>query len=177
MATPKFPPPPRSAQNSSACSCSLTRRYSPGGDQVDGEQVVARETVQRREPAEPAAEGQTGHAGVRHRAAGRRQSEGLRLAVDVGPEAPPATRTVERRRIDVDGPHRRQVDHQSAVGHGLAGHVVPAAAHRHEKVVLAGEPHRGHDVGGAGAAHDRPRADDRSCRSRPAARRRSRRRA
>ena len=51
--------------------------------------------------------------------------------------------------IDADRVHRRQVDHQPAVGNGVPGDVVTAAADPDLQVAAAAEPDRGSDVGGA----------------------------
>jgi hypothetical protein len=47
-----------------------------------------------------------------------------------------------------------QVDGQAAIGHGLARHVVTAAADGRREPVRAGHVDRGHHVLGAGAAQD-----------------------
>ena len=87
MTTPKLPPPPRSAQNRSGSRFGVDRtERAVGGDDVGGEQVVDGQAVLAHQPAEPAAEGQAGDAGVRHGAAGRGQAERLRLAVELAPQ-------------------------------------------------------------------------------------------
>ena len=75
---------------------------------------------------------------------------------------PPCARSGPRLRVDVDAPHLRQVDHQPAVGHGPAGDVVAAAAHRHLQPALAAEQHGLRDVGRPPAARDdrRPLVDE-----------------
>jgi hypothetical protein len=57
-------------------------------------------------------------------------------------------------RIDPDTSHRREVDHEPAVGYGESEDAVPAAAHADLEVVLAGEPHRRCHVVAARAAND-----------------------
>jgi len=61
-----------------------------------------------------------------------------------------------RGRVHRDLPEPGQVDGQAAIGHRLAGHVVPAAANRGSEAELVRDADRGHDVGGAGAAQDQP---------------------
>ena len=129
-----------------------------GGDQIDRLQVVARQAVDAREPADAAAEGEAADAGVRDRPAGRGQTERLRLPVDVGPQRAAGDPHRRSRRIDMHTAHRREVDHQRTVGDRSSGHVVTAAADRHQHVLLASEPHRRHHVGRARTAHDRPRS-------------------
>ena len=56
------------------------------GDDVGGDQVVAREAELAHRPADAAAEREPGDAGARHEPAGRREAVRLRLVVDVGPD-------------------------------------------------------------------------------------------
>jgi hypothetical protein len=60
--------------------------------------------------------------------------------------------------IDVDAFHGRQVDHQAAVGHRLAGDLVAAAAHRDLEFPFPGEVDGVDDIGGGQAAGDQRRA-------------------
>ena len=98
VTTPKLPPPPRRAQNRSACS------DLAGGDEravrehdVGGEQVVDGEAVAPGQVADAAAEGQAAHAGGRDEPAGRRHAEADRRVVDVAPTCSRRpTRTVRR---------------------------------------------------------------------------------
>jgi hypothetical protein len=57
-----------------------------GRDELDREQVVDRQAVLAREPADAAAERQPGDPGVRDLAAGDGEAVRLRLAVEVAPE-------------------------------------------------------------------------------------------
>ncbi len=98
-------------------------------DELDGEHVVGREAVLRHQPPEPAAERQSGDAGVGDRAARGREAVQCRLTVQLGPEAPALGAQRHRIAVDVDPSHRREVDHQRAVDHRPAGDVVTAAAH------------------------------------------------
>ena len=63
--TPKLPPPPRSAQKRSGCSC-LRRgqQLAIGGDDPCADQVVDREAVPAHHPADTAAQGETADADV-----------------------------------------------------------------------------------------------------------------
>ena len=65
-------------------------------------------------------------------------------------------------RVDPDRVHRRQVDHQPAVGHRQPDDAVAAALHADLQAGLAAEPDGGHDVVGRRAARDqrRPPVDD-----------------
>src|SRR5690242_19067516 len=59
------------------------------------------------------------------------------------------------RRVNPDPLHRRQVDHQAAVGNAQAGHVVAAAAHRYLGRLLAADGDRVHDVRDGAAPGDK----------------------
>ena len=78
VTTPKFPPPPRSAQNRSGCSVGARPHAAPVGQHDLGRlQVVDRQAALRGEPPEAAAEGEAADAGVADGA--RRDGEPVRL--------------------------------------------------------------------------------------------------
>ena len=96
VTTPKLPPPPRSAQNRSACSSCVARTIRPSarttvavGERVDREPEAAHE------PADAAAEREAADAGVRDDAGGDDEAVRLGAAVDV---------TEERAAPDPDAP-------------------------------------------------------------------------
>ncbi len=150
---PKLPPPPRIAQKRSGFSSSLAGTISPvGGHHVGGEQVVDSGAVLAHQPADAAAEGEAGDAGVGDDPADRREPEELRLAVELAPEHAGLGARGARRGVDSDPLHRREVDHEAAVADGVTADVVAAAADGDEQVMLAREADRGEDVGDAGAA-------------------------
>jgi hypothetical protein len=60
--------------------------------------------------------------------------------------------------VHLDALHRREVDHQAAVGDGQAGDVVTAAAHRNLGGQLAAHRHGVGHVGHRAAAGDEPGA-------------------
>ena len=107
------------------------------GDDLDGEQVVGREAVSTHQVAEAATERVTGDAGRGHRPAGDGEAVKLGLPIQLSPRDAGLRSCCPRRRIDVDPPHRTQVDHQATVGHGLACNVVPAPTHRELEPLLA----------------------------------------
>ena len=125
-----------------------------GRDDVGGEEVVDRQAVLAGQVPEPAAEGQAAHAGGRDDPA--RHGEIVRLCriVDVCPRT--ASADARRARLGVDDhlAQQRQVADDAVVHHAQATAVVPAAAHREEEVVRAGERDRAGDVVGPGAAGD-----------------------
>ena len=61
-------------------------------------------------------------------------------------------------RVDDDLAHAREVDHQAALGDGVAGDVMAAAANAEQHPMAGGEAHRRLHVGLARAAGDRRRA-------------------
>ena len=125
-----------------------------GQDELQGDEVVAGQAVLAGEPADAAAQRQAGHAGLGHDPG--RDDEPVRRGgrVDVAEQA--AAARVHQLAFGIDGhlAQAGQVDGQAAVRHGLAGHVVAAAADRGREPVLAGHGDRGHHVLGAGAAQD-----------------------
>ena len=122
--------------------------------ELKGDEVVAGEAVLAGEPADPAAERQAGHPGLGHDPGRDDQPVRRGRGVDVAEPAAAARVHQPGRRIDGDLAQPGQVDGQAAVRHGLAGHVVTAAADRRRQAVLAGHVDRGHHVLGAGAAQD-----------------------
>jgi hypothetical protein len=60
--------------------------------------------------------------------------------------------------VDADPFHRRQVDHQAAIGDGQAGHVVAAVAYRYLARMVAGDRDRFHDVWDGAASGDKRRS-------------------
>ena len=92
-----------------------------------------------------------------HDAAGSGQPERLALAVEVRVQAAalgPDGGAIGSTRV---ARHRREVDHEAVVAQGVAGHGVASAPHRRRKLLLAGEPHGGDDVGHARTTGDERR--------------------
>ena len=56
--------------------------------------------------------------------------------------------------IDPDPFRQREIEHQPTVTDGIACHVVSAATHGKEEIVLPGEGDGGNDVGDTSTAHD-----------------------
>ncbi len=125
-----------------------------GRDQLGRQQVVASQPVQPLEPAAAAAEDEAGDARAGNAPAGGGQTEGLRLAIELAPReaglrahAPPGS-------VHAHALHGRQVQQEPAFDGGVAGHRVPAPAHRKRHAVLAREVDGSHHVGRAGGARD-----------------------
>ena len=103
---------------------------------------------------EPAAEGEAAHPGRRDDPARHREIVRLCRVVDVCPGTASADASRARLRVDDDLAQERQVADDAVVHYAQATAVVPAAAHREEEVVRAGERDRAGDVVGPGAAGD-----------------------
>ena len=164
VTTPKFPPPPRSAQNRSSFSASLAVSALPvGGDHLGRDEVVAREADAPRQVADAAAEREPAHAGRGDDAAGRREAVRVRGVVEHAPRGAALGAGRPGLGIDLNVRHAGQVDDDRVVGGAEAGHAVATAAHGQVELVLARVVHgRDHVVGGR-AAHDdaRPPVDHR----------------
>jgi hypothetical protein len=129
-----------------------------GGDDVHGLEVVDAQPVRAAQPADAAGEREPAHARLRDQPARCGEVEGGGLAVHVAPERAALHPGTPRRRVDPHRAHHREVDHQPALAHRVAGHVVPAAAHRERQAVVAREADAVDHVRRAGAAGDQRRA-------------------
>ena len=159
VTTPKLPPAPLSAQSRSGCSVALAVTSRPSAVTTSAERSASQlSPCLRRIQPKPAAEGEPGDAGLGHHAHRHRQPEHLGLAVQVADRHAALRPDPPRARVDPHAAHRRQVDDQAGVAHGVARHVVPAAAHGDRQTVLAPEGHGGSDVGDPDALGDEPRA-------------------
>ena len=163
VATPKLPPPPRSAQNRSGCEEASTSSTSPA--------AVTSSTPSRLSDARP-------YFAISQPS----PPPSVRPAMPVVETAPPVTArpcapaaslssaqvtppcavAVRPGGIDGDVLHVGEADHHPAVGDGAAGDVVAAAAHRHLEARAARERERGDDVLGRPGADDqrRPAVDE-----------------
>jgi hypothetical protein len=137
-------------QNRSSCGVALAGAQGPVRcHDVHRKQIVDGKAEFASEPALSAAERQARNAGGRDSADRRRETEGLRLAIEVGPEHARLRSDDARDRVDADALHARQVDHQTAIADRLASNAVTAAFYRDEQTMLASELHRRDDVGRA----------------------------
>jgi hypothetical protein len=84
---PKFPPAAAQApEELDVLSVARLDELASGGDQVDGEELVDRQSVLSLKPAEAAAERQAGDAGMGDDPARGREPESLALAVELAPK-------------------------------------------------------------------------------------------
>jgi hypothetical protein len=129
-----------------------------GGDDLGLDEIVDGEPVLAHEPADAAAQAEAPNPGVAHDAAGGRQTVCLGLVVDVAPQGTALDEGRALDRIDRDGAHRRQVDHDPAVAHCGTGDAVTSAANGDLEIAIAAKTHRCGHIGGAAAAGDQPRS-------------------
>ena len=129
-----------------------------GGDHLDLREVVDGEPVLAHEPADAAAQADTADAGMADDAARGSETVRLRRMVDISPQGAALDECRALDRIDRDGAHRRQVDHDPAVAHRGAGDVVTPTANGDLEIAVAGEAHRGGHIGGVAAAGNQPRS-------------------
>ena len=128
-----------------------------GGDEIDGEQVIAGQPVFVPQPAEATAQGEARNAGIGVGAPGGRQAERLGLAVKFAPLDSPLRAHRVSDRIDPNAFHQGQVDYQSTMADARASEAVRPTAHGYQQVVLTGEVDRLHDVGDPSGAGDQAR--------------------
>ena len=125
-----------------------------GGHELGGQQVVGREPVLGHQPAEPAAQRETGDPGRGDRAARDGEAVLGGGVVELGPGEPGLRAHRPPGGIDVDALHLGEVDHHGAVDDGAAGHVVATAADADLEPGRAREAHARGGVLCAAAAHD-----------------------
>ena len=112
------------------------------------------EPVFAHQPAQAAAERQTGDSCVGDGASRGGKSEHLCLAVKLAPEHPTLGPHRSFPRIHMDAFHRRQVDDEPTVVGPVTWRTVAAAAHRDSETVHGRRIHRTLNVGNAGAARN-----------------------
>ena len=116
--------------------------------ELDLEQVVDREAVRSLQPAHPAAEGQSGDAGVRDHADGADEPGGLRLLIELREERAAGDAGRPLLGIHLCASHPRQVDDDAVVARRQAGDAVAAAPDGDEEILLARVPKGRDDVVG-----------------------------
>ena len=155
---PKFPPPPRSAQNRSRVRVLAGgHECAVGEDHVGGEQVVHGQAETAGQVADAAAQGQARPRRWRRGSRTGGHAERHRRVVDITPGASGVSADGVVPGADRGAAQQRQVDDQRAVGYPQPSRVVAAAPDGDLGAVVAGEPHAGDDVGGVPAAGNRGR--------------------
>ena len=173
MTTPKLPPPPRSAQNSSGFSSALARACVPSARTTSASirLSIVSPCLRERWPMPPPRVRPPTPV-VRDDPRRRGQAGLVGRGVDLAPRAAAADADGARGRIDLDGLQEGEVEDDSVVADPQPAAVVAAAANGEQQVVAAREGDRLGHVRGAGAAGDqrRPavdhRVEDRARRSR-----------
>jgi hypothetical protein len=127
-----------------------------GRDDVGPHEVVDRQTVLARQPSDPAAEGETGHAGVRHDPGRDRQPERLRGAIELAERDPGPHLREPGVRIYPDPLHLGHVDDHAVVAERETADPVPAASNGHAQVVFAREAHSADHVVRVRTPRDEP---------------------
>src|SRR5271166_3235861 len=154
VTTPKFPPPPRSAQNRSGYSVSLAVVMWPSARTTSADSKLSQDRPRARQIPDPAAEGEAGDASGRHDAARGRQPMGGRGVVHYGPGGPAPDARRPPLRIDQHPVQRRQVGHDGAVAGAEPGDAVPSAPDGEVAAAVTGVVHHRPDIAGVGAADD-----------------------
>ena len=116
-------------------------QFAIGGDHIGGVQIVGSQAEFATEPAEAAAKGESGYTGGRVDPKRRGEAEGLRLPIELAERHSWLYARDALFRVDMHGPHRRQVDQEPAIADRVAGDVVTAAAHCYEQAVVARKAH------------------------------------
>jgi len=119
-----------------------------GGHHVRAEQIVGCQAMLSCQPAEAAPQGEAGHPHGGNRSGGGREAMGLGRLVHIPPRAARADRDPPSGDVHLHGLHRAQVDQQPALGHRVAGIVVPSAFDREGQVLLPGELNGGGYIAG-----------------------------
>ena len=158
VTTPKSPPPPRSAQNSSGSRCLRGSHHGAVGEgDLGRDEVVEGQAVQAHQVADPSAQGQARDPGRVVGAAGHRQPVRGAGRVDTAPRRSAADPDVPRLGIDLYPAQQPQIDHQAVFAHRVTGHAVAAAADRRRETLVLRPGDRRGDVVAAGAARDHRR--------------------
>jgi len=127
------------------------------GDDVGRHDVVDAQAVLAGQPPDPAAEGETGDARMRHDPGRNREPQRLRGAIELAEGVAGSDLGEAVPLVDPHTLQRGQVDDQAVVAEREATHAVAATPYRHPQVVLAREAHRAPDVRWVRAPRDEPR--------------------
>src|ERR1039457_5082367 len=125
-----------------------------GADDVGGYHVVATQSMLADEPADATAEGQPADTGGRDDAAGCGELVALSLAVECSPFGATLRDRSLSGGVHLNAVHERKIDHENAVGHGLAGNAMAGSAHGDGKLLFAGKADYLHDISNAGGLND-----------------------
>ena len=118
-----------------------------GGNDVDRHHVVECQTKPPGQPAEPAAGGEPANSGVRYGAQRGCQAVPLSRPIDGAEQSTASHPHPAGRGVDLDAPHRREVEDHAAVAGRLAREAVTAALDRGEQAMFVCECHRPLEIG------------------------------
>jgi hypothetical protein len=116
-----------------------TQLPSVSGDQVDGMNVVDRESVAPEQVAEPTVQGEATDSHLTDRAAGRGQPVSLGCKIKFAPGHPGRRSRLPRCRIHRYALHQGEIDHDRAVGYRVASDPVSTSAYGDRQLVIAGK--------------------------------------
>ena len=138
-----------------------TQLPSVSGDQVDGMNVVDRESVAPEQVAEPAVQGEATDSHLTDRAAGRSQPVPLGCKIKFAPGHPGRRSRLSRCRIHRYALHQGEIDHDRAVGYRVASDPVSTPAYGDRQLMIAGKTQHRNGVLSVHAAADqcRPAVD------------------
>lgn len=126
IAAPAANCPEQIRRFSGACKYLLARSRH----QFDRTEVVESEAMFAHQPAQPAAERESGNPGAGHDAAGHGQAMGLRLAIEFCPGDATLHPSDPPLGIDENALHGCDIDHQATVDGRSPGNVMAATANR-----------------------------------------------
>ena len=152
VTTPKFPPPPRRAQNRSGVILGRDPHHlGVGIDYLGRDEVVAGE-ARLHQVTDPAAECEPSKPGGRNQSASRRQAEKLGLAVELLPGGTALRPRAAHAGVNVYCPHLGQVEHQTVVAGGEPSNAMAAATYRDWQAFAPGEAYGCHDIRSSGTS-------------------------
>ena len=159
VTTPKLPPPPRSAQNSSGCSSADARIGSPLAVISSTARMLStvRPCLRSSQP-EPPPSASPATPGARHAPADGGEPVLLGGGVDLAPGQAAADADDPPLRVDDQLAQAADVDHEAVLDERRAGDRVAAAAHRDAHAAHPRERERGADLVRMGDAGDVARA-------------------
>jgi hypothetical protein len=128
-----------------------------GGDQIDGEEVIAGQPVLSHQPAEPATEGKSSDAGRGNQPPRCCQTEDAGLTVKLAPRHPSLGPDDTPCRVDENTFHGGEVDDHAAVDERSPRNIVATAPDSHKDAMRAGKVDGIDDVGNPGTLNDQCR--------------------
>ena len=110
------------------------------------QQIVTAQAVFVTQMAKTTAQGQTRHTGFTYHTHHRRQAVFLRRLINIGDERATLRMGNFGSCIHLNPPHLRKIQHDATVIGGVPGHLMAAAAHRKQYIMLTGKVHHRHNI-------------------------------